>query len=233
MSYLKADLKEYIDSLVAHVLVADQSYFLYMKIAESAGAINRANLGIALGVIQERLADSYILALTKLFEPPSPRYLTRSIPGAIKFLKSNQTVLKILQAPNVECLVKDFGQKMGYTILTDKVSKTTDLISHLRSSIPSLDKIKSCNLSRTLNVLKTHRDKRVAHPEAIGSNRLPKTSWKDAQNLLNYAKYFIGIVGWAFLSTAYEVNHGEYLLSRDAKRSAEAMERLFKMAKLI
>ena len=89
---------------------------------------------------------------------------------------------------------------------------TKRIVRHYRETMPSLDTVSGFDLGRTLNALKTNRDKRVAHSEAIGALELPKTTWDDAHKLLQWVKDFIATIGWAYLSVAYTDDSGNYLL---------------------
>jgi len=103
------------------------------------------------------------------------------------------------------------------------------VINHFKSTLPDISKKDNCALSKALDSVKKIRDKRIAHNEKVEVISLPKVTWVELNNLLSYAKNFIGAIGWGYLGSAYEAN-GEYILSRDAKRTSNAMRRLLKNA---
>ena len=88
-------------------------------------------------------------------------------------------------------------------------------------------------MSKSLNALKTARNKVIAHSEAILTSDLPRTTWDEIEQLIDYAKEFLGIVGIGYLSIAYEDDNGNHFLSSDAKRTTRAMERLLQKAGIL
>lgn len=87
-------------------------------------------------------------------------------------------------------------------------------------------------MSQALDSVKNIRDKRIAHDENVAVERLPRVTWLELNKLLDYAKSFIGAIGWGYLSTAYVYNDGSYALSCDAQRTSSAMRRLLKRAEI-
>ena len=49
--------------------------------------------------------------------------------------------------------------------------------------------------------------------------------WKYVDDLVEFSKVIVGIIGWAFYSTAY-TNDTEYFLTDDAKRMSYSLEQL-------
>jgi len=74
--------------------------------------------------------------------------------------------------------------------------------------------------------LKTHRDKLIAHSEAVGPEELPNATFAEIDALLKVARSFIAAVGFGYLSTAYEDDSGHNFMASDAKRSTTSMKRL-------
>lgn len=62
----------------------------------------------------------------------------------------------------------------------------------------------------------------MAHNEASITNG---PTWLALNELVEFAKYIVGVLGWAYLSTAYSIN-GNYILTSDAKEPSFAMTRL-------
>jgi hypothetical protein len=75
----------------------------------------------------------------------------------------------------------------------------------------------------TLYALKTLRDKAVAHNEQIEPVAGP--TWTGLQNLVAHAKSLVGILGWAWIGTAYDMS-GKFTLTDDATRPKRAFDRL-------
>ena len=229
---LRAKLLPHIEPLQAHIFVADQARAIYEVIGKYRSEALRANLGVCLGAVQASLADTYLLSLTKLYESDNPRYTINSVPTALTYLESLNGELPILEGPNVARFMALSDKMLGVQMFSAAPMQPAEILSRLRRHLPSLERVHECELSQTLGAFRTHRDKRVAHPERVDYASLPRASWEAADRLLMYAKVFLGIVGWAFMATIYVDGDGEYMLSRDAQMSGSCMERLLKMARL-
>lgn len=226
----KLALKAEVDPLLLNIFLADQSYCLLKTSNDFADGINSANFGDLFGFLQLILSDKFILSVTKIFEKENPQYPIHSIPVVIGLLENHIDVLSIYQKPNFLRVLKESGlsgttlEELSDSMLTRKV------IDHFNSTLPDINKKDNCNLSRALDSVKKIRDKRIAHDEKIETIDIPKVTFVELNNLLNYAKNFVEAIGWGYLSIAYEVNKGEYILSRDAKYISAAMRRLLKKA---
>lgn len=229
---LRKELTPIIEPLAALVFSADEAYAIYEQIGLHARAIEQHNFGICLGAIQVSLANTYLLALTKLYERQGSRYPLRSIPAALQYLTENVARLPILERPNLLRAMRALDATMGLHLFSDCAPDPREVLQRFQDRLPSLERVDSCELSRTLSALRAHRDKRIAHPEAILPASLPTASWNDARQLLNYAKCFLGIVGWAFMATVYVSSEGVYLLESDARMRGRCMARLLRKAGL-
>ncbi len=72
---------------------------------------------------------------------------------------------------------------------------------------------------------------RSATSEAVDLATIEKTTWAQAEPLLSVARTIVGIIGDAYLSTAYVDDRGSYLPSVDGTRVGRAMRRLIDSAK--
>lgn len=87
-------------------------------------------------------------------------------------------------------------------------------------------------LAVTEAALRNARNKRISHHEATSVERLPRATWSEIPPLLDVAKQSLGVIGSAYLSTAYTVDNGTYILTSDAERASYALDRLFRDAVL-
>lgn len=78
--------------------------------------------------------------------------------------------------------------------------------------------------------LKTIRDKKLAHNESVSGFDSP--TWSELMELVELAKTFLGIIGWAYLNIAYKIDEN-YNLTDDAKRPSIALTRLLSELKII
>ena len=222
-------LKTYLDALVIEVLRADQSYHLMTEIGHVAADINAKNYGELFEFIQSTLSDRFTLALSKIFDKVDRRYPTQTVSSVLSLLETEGNALPVRQPIVVLRAVRSWPDS-GLPSHPSDQEITHCIIRHYRHSMPSLDTVAGCDLGRALDALKANRDKKVAHSEAIQSSELPKTTWTAAYNLLQWAKDFIGTLGWAYLSVAYTDDSGNYFLESDAMRVAAALKRLLSAA---
>lgn len=78
--------------------------------------------------------------------------------------------------------------------------------------------------------VKNVRDKRIAHNEAPHEVKGP--TWKAVLDLLRLAHEIVGLVGWTYLRRAY-VASGDYRLSFEARRPAQAVLRLLRRLEIV
>jgi hypothetical protein len=76
-----------------------------------------------------------------------------------------------------------------------------------------------------LTKLKLFRDKSIAHNEKRDADFLGP-SWGSLKDLIEIAKNVVGVLGWAYFSTAYVIN-GEYILTNDASQTNYELKKLF------
>lgn len=222
---VKSTLKTAIDSLELNVLLADESYYLLKTSGDFADGINSANFGNLFVFLQSILSDKFILSVTKIFERESKQYPIHSIPVVVSLLRKHCGILKIYQKPNFLRVLKESGLRDSTLEKLSDQKLTCEVVNYFNSTLPDITKKDNCDLSRALDSVRTIRDKRIAHDEKVKVTDLPKVTWVELNKLLDYAKSFIGVIGWGYLSTAYEAN-GEYIRSRDAKYISTAMRRL-------
>ena len=84
----KETLRNYLMEGIAHDLfAAEQTYALLKQIGQKADGINQANFGALFGPLQSVLSNAVLLSVAKLFEKPSSKYPTRSVPSVLQLLE--------------------------------------------------------------------------------------------------------------------------------------------------
>ncbi len=95
--------------IIIDIFQAEEALSLARFIGKNADIINKNNFGNFFGSIQFILSQQFILAVTRLYEPPNPRYPIKSIPSALEFIKHNVDNLVIEQKRYLIKKLIDFG----------------------------------------------------------------------------------------------------------------------------
>lgn len=218
---------------------ADEALSLDRFIGLHANEINKATFGAFFGSLQLILARNLILHVARMYEKPkeptkrNPNpYPIRSIRSAIVILKEHGDHLAIEQRPGLIAALARRG------IPQDEMEKLSDqeltnyLVSFFerRYSEAHADGVAN---SRALEALRTLRDKVVAHPEAIRLEDIPKPLYHEIEDLVELARAFVAVVGFGYLSIAYEADDGHYFMAGDAKRPSTSLKRLLQAADVL
>jgi len=223
----RGKLKDIISrGLVIDIFQTEQAIALDWEIGSHAEEINKATFGDLFGSLQWILGRHAILAVSRLFELPNARYLIRSIPTAIKLLKLHADDLPIKKKPFVIGKLVQFGHRDNQLNRLSDTEITKLIVKEFSESLPSTAQASLNDLSRALNALKAARDKSIAHNEAIQVSEIPKATYAEIDRLIDYAKKFVGVVGFGYLGVHYESNNGEYVLRSNAERASMALKRL-------
>jgi len=223
-------LKDIIQQGVAVDLFhADEALSLDMFVGQRADAINKAKFGAFFGSLQIILARNLILHVARIFEKPSNRYPTRSIPSAIEILKKHGDDLVIEQRPGLIAALARCGAPRDELKRLSDQELTNYLVSFFEQCYSKTHPDGVAN-SQVLKTLKNLRDKVVAHPEAIRLEDIPKPIYQEIEGLIELARAFVAAVGFGYLSIAYEADDGHYFMAGDAKRSTTSLKRLLQAA---
>lgn len=218
---------------------ADEALSLEMFIGQQANEINKATFGAFFGSLQIILTRNLILHVARMYEMPklptkrnTEPYPIRSIRSAIETIKEHGDDLVIEQRSGLIAALARRGAP------PDEIRKLSDreltayLVSFFEQRYSDAHPNGVTN-SQTLEALKTLRDKVVAHPEAIRLEDIPKPLYQEIENLVELARAFVSVVGFGYLSIAYEADDGHYFLAGDAKRSTTSLKRLLRAADVL
>jgi AbiU2 len=215
------------EGVVIDIFQAEEALALYQLIGQRAEGINAATFGTFFGSLQMVLLRHLILSASRIFEPETRHYRLRSIPAALKILQERAEELVIEQSIALTHVVPCHGIERAQA---PRPEITRLVANYCADQTPKAGLVTPDGLSRTLDSLKTIRDKFIAHPEAIRVDDLPKATLYEIADLLSFAKRFVDTIGFAYLSTAYADDSGEYMLSSDAERATRCLKRLLKLA---
>src|SRR6266480_4671525 len=216
----------FVEGIVADLFAAEQTYALLNQIGQNANAINQANFGALFGPLQSVLSNAFFLSVAKLFEKPSKKYPTRSIPSVLQLLERLSHKLLIEQRIAVMRRLAAAGMDVESLAEMPDSGITSTIVQFYTASLPSTELATWCEMSRSLHAVVTRRDKVVAHNEMIDRSALPHTSWSDIEQLMSYAKGFIDVVGIGYISTGFASDDGHYFLTSDAPVASNVLSRL-------
>jgi len=225
-------LRDQTDGIISDICQADQAYALLSLIGQNAAKINAASFGGFFAPIQDVLVRDYILGITKLFDLPSKKYPTRSIPKTLDLLEKSPNELRISQKHQLLLSLSRAGVDFETLKQSSDSEITIILLNHYKSKLPSRETIDGF-ACETLHALKSKRDKVIAHNEGIDPANLPEVKWKATQELLSLAKSFTDVVCTGYLSYILAAENGEYFLTSDAQRPSRCLNRLLVTAGLI
>jgi hypothetical protein len=219
------------NGIVLDIFEAEQTLALENLIGINAVVINEYKFGSLFGSLQVILAKCFILAVTRLYERPNPRYRIRSIPEALKVLEKYDKAFSIKR----KSIVIDKLEELGYD--AEQLKRMSDvelrlkIVKYFSSNLPQ-PLISEAGMQKALNELKTIRDKAIAHREAIEVSGLKIPSYAKIDQLIDLAIKFVIIVGNGFLGINYEVD-GRYLHTSNAKRASRSLRRLLVKADIL
>jgi hypothetical protein len=218
--------------LAIDIFEAEESLALSRVIGNNAAEINKATFGAFFGSVQRIVGKHSILVVSRLYEPHNRRYLIRSIPAALKVLSEHADLLKIEQRHVINQKLQGSGlRSKDVAILSDKEA-TLLLVQHLERGLPQISQAHIDDLSRILEGVKEVRDKTIAHHEIVDAGKKPSATYVELDQLLEYAKSFVGIVGAGYLSVMYGEGK-DYFLTSDATRSSICLNRILVKAAVV
>jgi hypothetical protein len=199
---------------------AEQALKLSAVVGESADAVNVSTFSHLFSTVQGYATEQFVLAINRLLEPQK-RYALLSLPGVLAFLGEHAADLPLEQPTFLEQAMKRQGLWSDEIRSATGPDQTKAVADALQSKLPVATQ------NAALNALKALRDKRIAHPENISAEAIPRTTWEEAEKLLVMPRQAVSVCG-AYFSMAYTDNEGRYFMTTDAGTAGYAMRRLFK-----
>jgi hypothetical protein len=218
-------LRDYLlQGIGAEIFWADEAYALAEEISKHADQINAAGFGALFGSLQTTLSDRQTLSVTKIFDPPSRKYPTRSIPVVLNFLEAHAELWKVPQWHKLHQTLIESGADRAQVTHLSNAELTHAIVAHYRNTLSKL--------AFSLEALRQSRDKIIAHNEAIERSTLRQPTWGAALSLVNYAKDFVSTIGFGYLNTIFGQGSQDYILTTQARRTSLALRRLLEAANI-
>ena len=215
------------EGLVKDIFKMEQSYLLLKTIGQKFSDVNidRLNSFTSLfRTIHYSLQTEAILAAARIYDQPSKIYPTRCLRGLLQFLASKTNELPSIREPYQLALhLKYMGVPEELIICANEGSMIfanvfSQYIDDLLNAPKRID---------TISKLKIFRDKVLAHNESTETEIFGPT-WGALEDLINISKNVVGVLGWAYFSTAYVIE-GDYILTEDANRASHSINSLFEI----
>jgi len=220
------------NGIAKELFFADHTKALAVTIGKHSSAINSKGFGDLFGSLQNILSDHQTLAVAKIYDPPSKRYPTRSIPAMLSLIERHSSLWSLPQRHTLERLIVDDGHHPSTVQHMDNQQLSLAVVSHFNRTIPHRDKAGHCSLSSALETVREARDKVHAHNEAIDKAARKMPTWGGVESLVNYAKDFACVISFGFLSLYLGNRSKDYLLGTDARQLSRKMEKMLVMANL-
>ena len=221
------------DGIATDIFIAERAYAVFKTIGEKSGEINSLRGSSTFFVsAQAAFKDQFLLSMARLFDNPSDKYETRCIKGVINLLaESPRSLPKIVERPNLWQVMSDVGFSASDLRLVNQTNNdqevTLTVVKHFRNILSSKE------VKPLLKNLKSIRDKRLAHNElettdpSILKETMDKVTFKDLLGLVEIAKSFVGVIGWAYMSTVF-MHGGRYIMTKDAERPMNSLIHILK-----
>jgi hypothetical protein len=198
---------------------ADESRALVAMIDTHAAAIANSTFSPTFVALHSYAVEQFVLAITRFFDRPKKNYPLRSLPAIVEHVFANAESLPVREPNLLAEALKHLGAPIAG--LGANCATTQLAVGALRALMPSPE------THSALDALKALRDKRLAHPEHVAVESIPKTAWVPADELLRTAQLMIAALG-DLTSTAHIDSAGRYFLKSDAECASVATHRLLR-----
>jgi len=224
------ELKNIIEKIDNEIFVADQCIFFINSCNENINFINQNNFAELFTFQRENSITTLIIKTSNIYEK-TKRNKNYSINHLLEYINKKTTV-EIQRREDLFNLTEEyFNISFGEELKESSDKCITDyLIKNLNSLIPEKHNPKKNGLSNKLDKVFIHRDKARTHREIIDMSSMPELNINDVEELLQFAKKIMDLIGTTYFSKIYMTNNREYFLTFDAERIKTANERFIKRA---
>ena len=205
--------------LAGDVYLAEVARRLLEELDPFGEAINRTGTGKHFFAnLQMILQHELLLAVCRLYEPYSPRNPGRSCPAAAHHIATHITSLRITEPERLKKFLRLSGsiQELSNPAADEELSSR--FVQYL-ADLPKASSDSSRPLDQALTMLKTVRDKVVAHHERVDSSRLRVPGWTRLAELIDVAREVTEVLAESY-------GEGGCYLKDDANRPAHSLVKL-------
>lgn len=227
----EAKLDDYLmKGIVSEIFWADECRAFAVKIGKHSAELNKTQYAQLFGRLQTIMSEHQTMAVAKIYDRDRR---TRSIPSIISLIEDNVSVWHLKDRRALETFLIREGRNETLIKNTSDADLILYTTGHYRRTLPHPANAPHCNLSVALKGVLESRNKVHAHNEAIDAAMRTRPTWGGTENLVDYAKNFVSVIGMAFFARWFGTGSDDYYLSRDAQRISQMFERMMKDANLI
>lgn len=225
MTHTEAEekLNDYLmNGIQAELYWAEEARLVAVMIGSHSGRTNSTRFSGLFGRLQEVFSERETLAVAKMFDRPSRHHPVRSIGTTLTILEQNIDNWTLSERNILENFLIENNRGVSSEINDRELSLA--VVSHFKSTLPSVEKKAICALSASLDRVFQSRDKVHAHNEAILPSSRTLPSWNDTKLLCAYSKNFIETISHGFL--------GIGAIITEPQRAQKMLEQLMATANL-
>ncbi|HYX28150.1 MAG TPA: hypothetical protein VE863_06260 [Pyrinomonadaceae bacterium] len=228
----ESTLKDYLlDGVAKEIFFAEEAKFVALEIGRHADEVNARGFGRLFGSMQVAYSDRQTLCITKIFDPEDRKYPTRSIPAILNLIERNASSWSLPQRHKLEEILVGTPYDSAFGKVNDS-ELAVYVAAHFRDLFPGTGTLSAPQLSRAIVALREARNKVIAHNEAIDHRARTLPTWAEADALVEYAKGFVTVISFGFLSLFMGNDSRTYLRTPDSSGAAFGLKKLFTDANL-
>ena len=191
--------------LAVDVFLAEQARRLLEELDVFGDAINRAGTGKRFFAnLQIILQHELVLSVCRLYEPYSARNPGRSIPAAAHHIYTHAAQLRINDRLRLGKFLGLRGTRHEASDPTADEELSSRFVRHL-ANLPKADLGSSQPLDQALILLKTVRDKAIAHHDRVESSSLFVPGWPRLAELIDLAREVTEVLAYAYAEEGYDL----------------------------
>jgi hypothetical protein len=226
-------LKDYLlNGVVKEIFFAEEAKYLAQEIGNHADKINAQGFGHLFGSMQVAYSDRQTLCVTKMFDPEDRKYPTRSIPAILNLIEREASSWSLPQRHKLEETLAGTPYDANLFGTVGNVELAVYVASHFRDTLPNVGTLSTPKLSRAIVAMREARNKVIAHNEAIDQSARTLPTWEEADALVDYAKVFVTVISFGFLSLYMGHDSRTYLPTWDSCGTSALLKKLLTAANL-
>ncbi len=211
------------DGIVAEAFHAERNLCIYKNVSDEYEFINKQSDAQSklYGYIQTSAQDSFVLALSKLYDRPFRNYPNKCVENFLNTVRERNAQMKpIVETSQLKNLLLTFNCPENFVASINK--SPSEFYSAFCDYFE--EKYKNPSFQISINALRNFRDKAIAHNET----KEVSIKIQDIRALLDYAEQLYSIFGMAYSSTIfgdlYSLKHNAEMEAYFIKNTIERLK---------